>query len=152
MWHSRKIIRLPSIDLFSLCVFLSQWSSWGICSPIDTLSVHNALDEDEVWTKQFSRVEYYHMTSIVQGWKPRKGCHTWDEFFAGFPSFSERFSSGTPVFPSPYNPSPPNSNTIRNARTPRTSPNCFAGNQQLFKCFCPRNERDLAINLVFSFP
>ena len=86
--------------------------------------------------KQFSRVEHYHVTSIGQGWKPRKGCHTWDEFFAGFPSFSERFSSGTPVFPSPYNPSLPNSNTIRNARTPRKSPNCFVGNQQLFKCFC----------------
>ena len=62
--------------------------------------------------KQFSRALSHDLR------KPHKGYHTWNDFVAGFPSFPETFFFG---FTSRYNPSLPNSSTIRKARTPQTS-------------------------------
>ena len=43
-------------------------------------------------------------------------CHMWVEFLVGSRPCSERFFSGTPVFPSPQKPTFPNSNSIWNPR------------------------------------
>ena len=47
----------------------------------------------------------------------RRRRHMWVEFVVGSLPCSERFSPGTPVFPSPQEPTRPNSNSIWNART-----------------------------------
>ena len=48
------------------------------------------------------------------GFKSRRLRHMWVEFVVGSLLCSERFSPGTPVFPSPQKPTFPNSNSTRN--------------------------------------
>ena len=48
------------------------------------------------------------------GFKSRRRSHMWVEFVVGSLLCSERFSPGTPVFPSPQKPTLPNSNSTRN--------------------------------------
>ena len=48
------------------------------------------------------------------GFKSRRRRHMWVEFVVGSLLCSERFSPGTPVFPSPQKPTFPNSNLTRN--------------------------------------
>ena len=51
------------------------------------------------------------------GFKSRRRSHMWVEFGFGSLPCSDRFSPGTPVFPSPCKPTLSNSNSIWNART-----------------------------------
>ena len=54
------------------------------------------------------------LPSMWPRFKSRRRHHMWIKFVVGSFLCSERFFSGTPVFPSPPKPTFPNSNSIRN--------------------------------------
>ena len=54
------------------------------------------------------------LSPMWPGFKSRRRRHMWVEFVVGSLLCSERFSPGTPVFPSPQKPAFPNSNSTRN--------------------------------------
>ena len=60
--------------------------------------------------------ESTHLPPMWPGFDSRTRRHMWVEFVVGSLLCSERFSPGTPVFPSPQKPTFLNSNSIRNAR------------------------------------
>ena len=58
--------------------------------------------------------ECVRLSPMWPGFKSLRRRHMWVEFVVGSLLCSERFSPGTPVFPSPQKPTFPNSSSTRN--------------------------------------
>ena len=97
------------------CEFIKEGHTFGLLALRkgkywDYLFVH--LGEHE-W-RSGERTRLPPTWAGFESWRRR---HMWVEFVVGSLPFSERFSPGTPVFPSPWKPTLPNSKSIWNTRS-----------------------------------
>ena len=139
-----------------------QWS--GLCITIDLTWL--ALSEDEYdvlglglgvivtyWGAMNGAVgESTRLPPMWPRFKSGRRSHMWVEFVVGSLPCSERFYSGTPVFPSPQKPTFPNSNSTRNQV--HKEPLCGCATSKLFfKCqtYFSAQFQDIKLNKVMFF-
>ena len=136
----------------------------GLCITIDLTWL--ALSEDEYdvlglglgvivtyWGAMNGEVgESTRLPPMWPRFKSWRRSHMWVKFVAGSLPCSERFYSGTPVFPSPQKPTFPNSNSTRNQV--HKEPLCGCATSKLFfksQTYFSAQFQDIKLNKVMFF-